>query len=149
MSERPLPRTGSSSGPMAGYPVAGHEGDIDKAIESLEREGIAAKQKAQKLIELEHAKEIYKQQLVKGAAIVTGQIQASEGGEMVAPDKDLEKSKSIAVQSVLGGIGAAINLGWIAYFGTDMPAELYAAVPVFVQLIAQATATAYNNRGSK
>lgn len=134
----------SPSGPMP--PQGQDHADIDRAIDSLDQEGRASQERARKLIELGQAHEVMKQNIVKSAAIVSGRVQTSEDGEFLPVDSSLERSKAIAVQSILGGIGGALNLAWITYLGTEMPAELYAAVPVFVQLAAQGVATAYNNR---
>ncbi len=133
---------GNSTGPFSSQ--QGHA-DIDRAIESLDHEGRATQERARKLIELGQAHEVMKQNIVKSAAIVSGKVQTSEDGEFTL-DEGTEKPKAVAVQAVLGGVAAALNLAWITYFGTEMPAELYASVPVFIQLVAQAVATAYNNR---
>ncbi len=123
-------------------------GEIDRAIESLEREGLATQERARKLVELEHAKEVMKQNIVKSAAVVTGQIQTTtENGDVVfgGNNEAIARNKSVAIQSIAGGLGATLNLVWITWAGTEAPSELYAAIPVVVQLGAQAIATAVNN----
>lgn len=136
MSERPLPRTGSSSGPMMpprGNSQAGPHEDIDRAIQSFESEGAKAKEKAQKLIELEHAKEVYKQQLVKSAAIVTGQVSVAEYGEVESKEPAKKyplQSPAITVNVVLGLILAGATL-----FNINLGGEQISALTVIVSAL--------------
>lgn len=62
------------------------------------------------------------------------------------PQASTERSNSIAVQSVAAASAVLINLLWLSYFGADMPTEVYASIPVLIQVLAQASATIINNR---
>lgn len=77
--------SGATQSPSGPWPPEGRGNtssieDIDKAIESLNREGLHAQEKATKLLELEHAKEVLKQQYVRSAAVVTGQLPMNANG---------------------------------------------------------------------
>ncbi len=142
MTEKRMPITSTGSSVGAQQPHT----DIDKAIQSLDQEGMATQQRATKLIELGQAHETMKQNVVRAAAIVTGQVQANESGEVVLTENGNGNSKSVSVQSVTGSIAILLNLAWITYFGTDMPMEVYGAVIVLIMAAGQALATYVNNR---
>lgn len=120
--------------------------DIDSAIESLKQAGNLQRAQAQKTVELEQAREIYRQETVRAAAIVTGKVHAASDGTINVPDTAGDRNSAYAVQSVTGAIGVLLNLLWISYFGVDMPMEIYGAVIVLIQASAQAIATLINNR---
>lgn len=149
MTERRLPRTGSSSGPT---PLGGgpHE-DIDRAIDSFKSEGLKAEEKAQKLLELEHAKEAYKQQVVRAAHIVNGQVPVVGHSEAKPGDPGKNyplQSPAITVNVVLGLVLAGATLININLTGEQISAltVIVSALFLIVPIIAGFIIKAINSR---
>lgn len=125
-------------------------GDLRQAREGINREKLHTRQETTEVTSLEHTLKDYKQEKILQAKILSGEIQTTaDGGISFSSDTELVNAKARNVQAISGGIAAAISLAWITYFGTDMPAELYAVVPVFLQVGAQALATAFNTKKGK
>lgn len=168
-----LPSAGSSSGPAS---EAGRDNDIKSLIEqrgqvakesikdlqlanrasAVEIGGITREQEALKNIAVENAMMAsgMGQHLISGSSHEQGgaQVNAPAGSIKIEPNTsvgasaEVEKNKSIAVQSATALITSLFSLLWITYIGADAPPEVYAAVAALVPIIGQGVATAINNR---
>lgn len=124
---------------------------------AVEIGGITREQEALKNIAVENAM----MASGMGQHLISGSGGSSEGGAQVnAPagsikiepntstgaSAEIEKNKSIAVQSGTALATSLFSLLWITYIGADAPPEVYAAVAALVPIIGQGVATAINNR---
>lgn len=125
---------------------------------AVEIGGITREQEALKNIAVENAMMAsgMGQHLISGSQGGSGeagaQVNAPSGSIKIEPNSpvgasaEIEKNKSIAVQSATALITSLFSLLWITYIGADAPPEVYAAVAALVPIIGQGVATAINNR---